>query len=400
LSTDLDEVENSFFFVDPVNEDFVPSSDNNAGANWFQNFDDFGTTYNCEDISNNTCPEGIGYQGFTGGGSSDFENKIASGTLQPQEFTDTYVWLAERQLFNRIQQGQLTPEMGASFSNFQGQNQQSAIGRFDQAKSDLSQLFELGSGDKLIYRNDLQAIKSTIDSLVELNHLIQITPEGNDSLDYVNQKAARLASLHSLQSDLSTKAQLNLTQIENRKNNLTTGVDNLSSDAIYKSNEKTVNQIYLSFLGEDAGVLVDAQIASLLYIAEQCPLVGGNAVFEARSLLALSTDRYVFDDDVFCDQGGRRSDESLDKKVLNQVFSIYPNPAKDNIELSYQLTEEGDADISIQTRMGQVILNEKIAGSQEGVKRFDLDMLPAGVYFCSVRQNGQLLYIEKFVVIK
>jgi len=401
LSDISDVVLNSRLFVDqPANSSFLPSNENNAGAIWFQNFDDFETTYYCEDISNNTCPEGVGYQGFTDGGSSDFENKIATGTLQTEEFAENYAWLSERQLFNRVQKGQFAPEMGTSFSNFQNQNQQSDIGRFDQAKSDLSQLFELEAGDKVVYRDDLQAIKNTIANLVELNHLIQITSEGNDSLDYVNQKTASLVSLHSLQSAFYAKAQLNLDQVENRKNNLTSRIDNLSSDAIYKANEKTVNQIYLSFLGEDAGVLVDAQIASLLYIAEQCPLEGGNGVFEARSLLALSSDRYVFDDDIFCDHGGRRSDESLDRKVLNQVFSIFPNPTKDNIELSYQLKEAGAAEISIQTRMGQVVLNEEISGRQEGVRRFDLDMLPAGVYFCSVRQNGQLLYIEKFVVIK
>lgn len=308
-------------------------------------------------------------------------------------------WTTKRQLFSRISKGQVAMDAGSNFATFQNESQQTAIGRFDQVKSSLSELFKMDSGTEISYIENLQAIKSTLAELTTLNKLINLTPEGNDSLEYVSQKLSKLAILQSLQMTMTSTSTSISTQIENRQINLITDNGTLSLDEIYKTNEKVVNQIYLELLENGLGELTDSQVGILVSIAEQCPLAGGNAVFEARGLLGLENERFDFDDNLLCDQSERRLENEMEDRLSNQSFSIYPNPTKDKLELSYELSKVGMTEITIQNRMGQVLLNENLTDKQ-GYIRFELEALPSGMYFCTVKQKGQILYTEKFVVVK
>jgi Secretion system C-terminal sorting domain len=80
-------------------------------------------------------------------------------------------------------------------------------------------------------------------------------------------------------------------------------------------------------------------------------------------------------------------------------FSIYPNPAKDRIELSYQLLVEGDAELVILNEVGQLVWTAPLSNGT-GSKEINLDKYPAGIYFMSIQQNGGVIHVEKFVVIK
>lgn len=76
-------------------------------------------------------------------------------------------------------------------------------------------------------------------------------------------------------------------------------------------------------------------------IATQCPMIGGNAVYKARSLYSLVDDSYEFDDALLCLPHG------IIVKSLMQPsaeLSIVPNPARDEatLVLSEPLEEQGE----------------------------------------------------------
>ena len=57
---------------------------------------------------------------------------------------------------------------------------------------------------------------------------------------------------------------------------------NLTAEQVWKQHEKNVNAIALSTIGQGNFGLTDPQIATLEYIAGKCPLVEGDAVYQAR----------------------------------------------------------------------------------------------------------------------
>ncbi len=74
-----------------------------------------------------------------------------------------------------------------------------------------------------------------------------------------------------------------------------------------------------------------AQASDLFAIANQCPMVGGNAVFKARSLYSLIDDTYEFDDQLLCLPHGIIV-KSLTEQQANAI-TVIPNPAMNEATL-------------------------------------------------------------------
>ena len=99
----------------------------------------------------------------------------------------------------------------------------------------------------------------------------------------------------------------------------------IASNELIEQNAKAVNQVYLNTIGrsgEDVEFDV-GQAATLIAIANQCPLVGGNPVYQARSLYSLIDDKTEFDDALICAADGYVV-KSFDGQV--QLVNVYPNP--------------------------------------------------------------------------
>lgn len=88
-------------------------------------------------------------------------------------------------------------------------------------------------------------------------------------------------------------------------------------------------------------------------------------------------------------------------KLNGDYFSSYPNPASDQVTISYGLNAESTSNISyvIYNQMGEVVLKEKL-NSSSGVKTIDLSNLSSGSYTNSIQINGNIAKIGKLVLIK
>jgi len=72
-----------------------------------------------------------------------------------------------------------------------------------------------------------------------------------------------------------------------------------------------------------------------------------------------------------------------------RAFSVYPNPASDNLFLNYDLNSSKGASYSIRDISGKLLLHEDlIASSGVGVKTVDISALNRGVYLVSVEAEG------------
>jgi Secretion system C-terminal sorting domain len=393
------QVQFSRFDVDQAQgNSFLPSNENNASANWFFNVADNGTTFSCSTPV--ACENGVGWQGFTGGdGDAAFADKLNNGGLSSELYTDVFNWTAKRQLYYRTAKGQAVISTNPLLSTFHQANTGTDIGHFNTLKTGISQLFAISENDKTAFLNDLTQLRQIMQQIADLNGLIAQTPQGQQLQEYLSLKAAQLQILTTLQNSLQTKGQAILNQRESARLTMEGNNSLLGAETVYKQNEKTVNQIYLSLIGQENPLLTATQISALLAIAQQCPLEGGDAVFQARSILALVEEEYIFQDEDLCASIGERSNQSFKDKETTCIVQLHPNPAKDRIELSYQLLVEGEAKLVIQNEVGQLIWTESIPNGQ-GAKQINLENYPAGIYFMSIQQNGGVLHVEKFVVIK
>jgi hypothetical protein len=90
-------------------------------------------------------------------------------------------------------------------------------------------------------------------------------------------------------------------------------------------------------------------------------------------------------------------------KIYENHFSIYPNPARDQLYVSLDLSKAGDVNITLTNALGQAIKTESIPDVSTGTLAHRLDLstlqLKAGVYFiCAVHDNKK--YTQRLVVIE
>lgn len=169
---------------------------------------------------------------------------------------------------------------------------------------------------------------------------------------------------------------------------LESGTGNIASTALIEQNARAVNEIYLATIarsGEDVSFDA-AQASTLLAIAEQCPLLGGNPVYQARSLCSLIDDELDFDDALIC-----IADGFVVKSGLEHALQVkaYPNPNRTGqqfFEVSGLNNGVDRLTIILYDTQGRPVVEKMLAGPIGSV---DVSSLSQGLYHWTVLHNGQ-----------
>lgn len=79
-------------------------------------------------------------------------------------------------------------------------------------------------------------------------------------------------------------------------------------------------------------------------------------------------------------------------------MSLYPNPASDNVQLSFETTQSEEVSISVYNMLGMQVLKPLNTRVAAGSQQFNLntEQLPAGLYSVAVDIDGRKA-IKKFV---
>ncbi len=97
-------------------------------------------------------------------------------------------------------------------------------------------------------------------------------------------------------------------------------------------------------------------------------------------------------------KGLGQNSSQKDRKLNLTHLNFYPNPNTGKFNLSFQLPEKGDADITILNTEGKVIYTEKLpAFSGNYDKEIDISKQPKGIYFVKVEQ-GKHSQVKKIVL--
>jgi len=184
---------------------------------------------------------------------------------------------------------------------------------------------------------------------------------------------------------------------------------------LYESNEKAVADIFLSVIMKATGSFSSTQEKTLQAIASQCPWVGGDAVYAARSLYRLIKPKSVFDDDVLCGRDSipqaLQQEESLPEALAelkqqseqssseNLEVSVYPNPTQDVIHIGFSDQQEGFVETRLLTLQGRPV-DRQIFGATNSNFSFSTQHLPSGMYFLQIHIGGQIITTTRIAIIR
>jgi hypothetical protein len=179
--------------------------------------------------------------------------------------------------------------------------------------------------------DDILAAKQLLDSLAEQS-------AGSPTFTTVQQDIAVKRPLQLLIDSLWNVADSLLAELSAARDSLSDEalVANaaISTSEIFDENEQAVNAVYLNSVLKGRNTLTGIEQAILEEIAEQCPALGGNAVYEARSLLAFDGVLRYYDDDGICEEAEQRGNATRSGISGSAIpFTVFPNPANEFVQV-------------------------------------------------------------------
>ena len=102
-------------------------------------------------------------------------------------------------------------------------------------------------------------------------------------------------------------------------------------------------------------------------------------------------------DVVGCDSTGRMNNVNKEEVISNPSnFSLYPNPAANQVTLSYSLEIEG-ATLEIYDLTGRNIAKKALSSADKEVT-LSIDSYPTGMYMLVVKQADTILWQNKLII--
>ena len=168
----------------------------------------------------------------------------------------------------------------------------------------------------------------------------------------------------------------------------------------YEGNEKLLRGLYTQNLIQDTVLFNSDAIEDLYFVANQCPILGGDVVFWARSLYAGIDPDAEFADDELCNVPSPRMaapSHGAQTETYKDVI-LYPNPTTGRVTI--MLTGVFDVlDIVLQDIMGQSHYRDKIAANTK-LFTFEVANLATGTYILTCHSKGVTVAMVKLVIMR
>ncbi|MEL7422850.1 MAG: T9SS type A sorting domain-containing protein [Bacteroidota bacterium] len=345
---DFDVIPSVFFvnFADGSTVGPSPSEINtpNSGLTWFQPIG--GQTPDCTQNIDDLC--GDIPEPFQGGGTglTNTDISLAKGEYSTGTFATFQNWEKGMQLY-----GKLTRDLSLVSSNV-------FINSFFTNNGDLGAHFDVKENLRLAYivpgnrqaqfDQEFAGLQSLLQLLDQNAAQYQQASSELDSTQLLLQREQLLTSLHTSWNEISTIHSEQNVAIQTDLDAIKVQNSSLLNLNLPASNQKSVTDIVLRNIGLTVAEYDAADIQALESIAYECPLLGGNAVFRARTVLKeLGT--YNFTDDLSnCQPAALQaienkeplSDHSLidfqggNIDASSKKWTAYPNPTTSQITIT------------------------------------------------------------------
>ncbi len=170
-------------------------------------------------------------------------------------------------------------------------------------------------------------------------------------------------------------------------------------------NQQTANEMILRKLINSKYVYNTADINTLTSIANQCPISGGDAVYQARVLLMTIENNVIEFVDNCNEKPSTRSESGVSITATNQItalstYKLYPNPNDGNMIFEYSLSAQSTGMFVLYDITGRMINKYKLTEGQSNSLKISESGLDNGVYFYSVIIDNTVKAYSKLVIVK
>jgi len=366
---------------------YVPINWQASGA-WFLPGNIFQETFTCPEI-------GCYIPGLLPPGpDSTVDEKIKDGSLNAGLYSAAVNWTGAEHLYERLQNSTTVPP---EFSEFLQTNEGSSIGQFFKINDDLKTALQFSSTDKTTLQMAYENKTNLQDSIQVIRSEwavagIPFYEFPLDDLDEINNE------LNQINETINTIYKARKKLVMNLLPDLLISNNAVQVSSTHEQNKRDVNNIYFDFLLSESETLNDVQLLAIESVAHQCPLSGGDAVFQARGLLVLTDSIYTFDDEALCMiSPGLQMNNYGGTKQLATEIKVYPNPATSVIEIRWpDLLEDGM--IVLTDVNGRELLRYSV--KQQNSATIDVSKLPSGIYQGKLSSSTQPDYYFKAILSK
>jgi len=213
----------------------------------------------------------------------------------------------------------------------------------------------------------------------------------------MNNKMSLLSEIRTMFNNL---LELNKQEETNKQIMALEKVNNYPSPSqfsVQESNYYIVNKILLEHIGQGTDQLSESHFAEISPIAWQCPLEGGDAVYQARELYLLNETRSFNDDSLCVGLVVPYGEEEVNAMVIEESINLIPNPANDQVTIEVVTPrDESIYQIRMTNLMGQILSDNSVVSNQRW--QYSTEALPNGVYFCILLKDGKPITSKKMII--
>jgi hypothetical protein len=355
-------------------------------AEWFYNDVTHQSTLSCSSACAFPNPQPPAAGDTEQPGPSDLDTKIATGQFPVGDHATEMTWKANHRLYRKMLRHPSLQSWNSGFAAFKAAHENQSTGQLAYVSEQRAGLWRLTPTQQSAVVGSLGTLRQKQSDLAALD----AQQQGGQPID--QQAYANLLQQHetarqqheALEEDINTLRQ----QAAQSLLAYNTGIATATTPA---QNHKSVNAILLQYVS--SGQYSAADLTALDAIAEQCPLTGGDAVYEARAVVAEEMGAY-YDDQTACATSGRPSEERTAAAATGKKqVTFYPNPT------TGMLTWSGAAlsAVRLYNAQGRLALEASVTGGQ----MIDLASLPDGMYLMqSFGIQGEVLDVQKVILFK
>lgn len=254
---------------------------------------------------------------------------------------------------------------------------------FQAINESIAAMFAADSVSRAALNANLILASGKLDSLILIDSLVIIEDDSTEIAGLIQTRGELVGGLFDLASDSEALTEEISDNFSDAADDIRAVNDTITVIEDFEINEKVVNDLYLAYLAEAD----TSEMDTLEAIAVQCPLLGGNAVYRARALLAMMTGELVsYNDSLTCasiqafslPQGHHTSFQ------VATDLTIFPNPANGEVNIRWKRAPEKQGQIQITDLYGRHVRQMIIAPGAAEIK-IPADYLSDGMYFFRIR---------------
>ena len=365
------------FLVDPGDMAcFMPPSVTPA-VGWFDDFDNENVSDVCSQAA--CVIEGFNHE------SPDIAKIISGEAGSGSVYANTVLWSLSQYLYGETY-GLVTSD--TSLQNFLNTHDQTSVGDFYSLKTGLSGLYHANSSDIAAMKNGLDSL---VQQLMELSLLDQEILAAPDSLwqGLISNRNAHIDDMQTLAAAIESYSATVAANRTTAAAALDAQNNGISVHAVYEQNRKAIYRVLLSYIQRNASHFTSTEQRALELIAQQCPLSGGKAVFDARALLSIARDSLVWYDAACNQQQLIQAPENTSSVANTADVRLFPNPARGEVTVQWGNPLEMEGSLRVYDALGR-LQKEIVMESGTSEYSLSLESLEKGLYFIDLQiDSGQ-----------